>query len=297
MSASPHRHISGQFYHKPVNSLHATLPQQLYKLQHVTFSPIMGASSIFTCVFIHRNRMNRKKDNIMNIEGTYTFQASPEAVWRCLSDQQLLTRALPGIEGLERVSQAIYTVTLSINQTPLKGTYKERVTLSNYYAPYYCHIGIDGDNLNGDGIIQLRAHEHMTILNYKGSVRIGKLGALVPPALTRGITKLFLQQFFNEIAARLRDLNHMESLSDEEVLIETSSISRRNTTIPTVQVSPIAAQETLQNPPLLQKLVHLSGLGEGDPEQEVRWTTRIRRIGIASGLLFLVWIGTRLPRR
>ncbi len=236
----------------------------------------------------------------MNIEGTYTFQASPEDVWRCLSDQQLLTRALPGIEGLERVSQGIYTVTLSINQAPLKGTYKERVTLSNYYAPHYCHIGIDGDNLNGDAIIQLHAHDHMTIVNYKGSVRIGKLGALVPPALTRGITKLILQQFFNELAAQLRDLNHVESVSDEEILIETSSISRRNTTIPAVQISPIAAEEmprTPQSPPLLQKIVHLSGLGEGDPEQEVRWTTRIRRIGIASGLLVLVWIGTRLPRR
>lgn len=229
----------------------------------------------------------------MNIEGTYTFQATPEDVWRCLSDQSLLTRALPGLDSLERASEGTYSVILSIKQAPLKGTYTEKVTLSNYYAPYYCHIGIDGDNLSGDGLIQLRAHENMTIVNYKGSISIGKFGALVPPALTRGITKLLLQQFFNEIASHLRDLRQGEILSEEEILIEASSISRRNATLPGIQ-TPTAPPETAT---LLHKLVHLSGLGAGDPLEETRWTTRIRRVGIASGLLFLVWIGTRLPRR
>lgn len=236
----------------------------------------------------------------MNIEGTYTFEAAPEDVWRCLSDQQLLMHTLPGIEGLEHVGQATYTLTISIKQVLLKGTYKAKVTLSNYNAPHTCHIDIDGDNLSGDGSIQLHAHEHLTIVDYKGSVRIGKLGALVPPALTRGITKLILQQFFNEIAAHLRDSHAPHDsqsptiISAEEILIETSSIPRRSTATLETQAAPALSQAI---PSLLQKLVHLSGLGAGDREQEVRWATRIRRFGIASGLLFLVWVGTRLPRR
>lgn len=229
----------------------------------------------------------------MNIEGTYTFQATPEDVWRCLSDQQFLTHALPGLDGLERKSEGIYTARLSLKQPPLKGTYTEKVTLSNYYAPYYCHIGIDGDNLSGDALIQLRPQHNLTIVNYKGEVRIAKLGALVPPAVISGITKLLLQQFFNEIATHLHDLRQDEIVSAEDILIDASSPSRNNATIHGVQ-TPIAPQATTS---LLHKLVHLTGLGAGDPLEEARWASRIRRIGIASGLLFLVWVGTRLPRR
>ena len=37
--------------------------------------------------------------------------------------------------------------------------------------------------------------------------------------------------------------------------------------------------------------------GSADPGEQELWARRVRRIGAISGLLLLVWIGTRLPRR
>ena len=47
--------------------------------------------------------MQVEQDRIftMEIEGTYTLQASPEEVWQCLMDTQVLRSAIPGVEQLE----------------------------------------------------------------------------------------------------------------------------------------------------------------------------------------------------
>src|SRR5256885_13676838 len=45
------------------------------------------------------------KGSYMIIEGTYTLQATPEDVWRCLMDEQILRSAIPGLESLERRSE------------------------------------------------------------------------------------------------------------------------------------------------------------------------------------------------
>jgi len=45
----------------------------------------------------------------------------------------------------------------------------------------------------------------------------------------------------------------------------------------------------------LRFVVRRLGLGEGDPVEEERWVKRVRRFGVLSILLLLVWVGTRLP--
>ncbi len=47
----------------------------------------------------------------------------------------------------------------------------------------------------------------------------------------------------------------------------------------------------------LETIVHRVGLGAGNPVAEALWVNRLRRTGILLGLLLLVWIGTRIPRK
>jgi len=47
---------------------------------------------------------------------------------------------------------------------------------------------------------------------------------------------------------------------------------------------------------LFPTIFRLLGLGHGEPEQEQMWTNRLRRASTIVSLLFLVWVGTRLPR-
>src|SRR6266700_3271642 len=139
----------------------------------------------------------------MNINGTYTFQASPEVVWTLLMDIQTLHRTIQGIERLERTGEDTYAFTLHIKHASLRGSYSENASEDNVTQLEVSHIH------NG----------HMAISTFP----------------------------------------------------EKSSF--------------------------LHTIVRQLGLGDNDLLLEQQWVNRLRRIGIVSMLLFLVWVGTRLPRR
>jgi carbon monoxide dehydrogenase subunit G len=233
----------------------------------------------------------------MDIEGTYTLQATPEEVWQHLTDHQVLLHAIPGVEQLEKVDDQTYSLHLHIAYAPLIGTYQGQTIVTEKQPPYQCHVAIEGmgrqSSFRGEGTLHLRTHEDMTVITYTGTLHIGKLGTLLPPTLTRGVAKLLLQEFFNEIASALRASQHEREKAD--ILIEeymgATVVKRR------VSQAEDTAHLTETRTPLLQRLVHLAGLGAGDPFEEARWTERLRRIGVVSALLFLVWVGTRLPRK
>ncbi len=126
----------------------------------------------------------------MDIEGTYTLQASPEDVWRCLMDQQVLRHAIPGVEKLESLGQHEHGITLQIRQPPLIGVYHGRVMLTDQHYPYHYSIAIEGEGrqstINGHGVIHLSGRGENTVVAYKGTVNIGKLGTLLPAPVVKG---------------------------------------------------------------------------------------------------------------
>jgi len=219
----------------------------------------------------------------MDIEGTYTLQALPEDVWHCLLDQQELRRTIPGVEGLEQVGENKYAVAMHIRHAPLIGSYHGHVTLIEQQYPYYYRMAIEGEGrqstISGEGVVHLSGRGENTIVAYKGTLNLGKLGSLLPTPLVKGAAKLLIQQFFTALADQLRTMNPQEisTLQQPGGNIAVSS--------PTVQ------------PTLLHTIVRLLRLGGGDPTREAQWVNRVRRAGVISALLLLVWIGTRLPRR
>src|SRR5258708_18210050 len=146
----------------------------------------------------------------MDIEGTYTLQASPEDVWHCLLDQQVLRHAIPGVEKLESLGQHEHGITLQIRQPPLIGVYHGRVMLTDQHYPYHYSIAIEGEGrqstISGHGVIHLSGRGENTVVAYKGTVNIGKLGTLLPAPVVKGVARLLLNQFFTSLADHLRTL-------------------------------------------------------------------------------------------
>ena len=229
----------------------------------------------------------------MDIEGTYTLQASPEDVWQCLMDQQVLRRAIPGVEKLELIGENKYNITLHIRQTPLIGTYHGHATVTEQHYPYYYNIAIEGEGvpgtISGEGVVHLNERDENTVVAYKGTLNIGKLGTLLPPPLVKGTAKLLLQQFFTALAEHLRTLPRSAStLGVAENDQDRITPSEEHTAIRASEAEPTT---------LLHTVVHQLKLGGGDPTLEEHWVNRIRRVGMVFGLVVLVWIGTRLPRK
>src|SRR6266581_2225736 len=112
----------------------------------------------------------------MNIEGTYTLQASPADVWSCLMDQQKLRKAIPGLEQLEVLGENTYVVTTHISLTPLMGSYHGQITVTEQQFPYQYQIAITGEGrqstISGTGHIQLSELGENTVIAYKGTLNL-----------------------------------------------------------------------------------------------------------------------------
>jgi len=232
----------------------------------------------------------------MDIEGTYTIQAMAEDVWLSLMDHRLLQETIPGLEQLERLDEPKYTLTLQIKQAPLLGTYHGHVTLiaQNFPTSYSLAFAGEGrqSTINGNILLTLREQSGNTVVAYKCTLNLGKLSTLLPTPLVKGNIKHLFQQFFTDFAARLRfsspSARDMVEVSQNSALTVSQQEDAQAAFLPTIEPG---------RPAFLFTLVQLFKLGDGNPQQEARWAKRIRRFGTISGLLFLVWVGTRLPRR
>ncbi|MBV9613880.1 MAG: hypothetical protein JO031_00320, partial [Ktedonobacteraceae bacterium] len=218
----------------------------------------------------------------------YTFQSKLTEIRQSLTKQEVLQHAIPGLEQLEAVTKNRYTVAIHIKYPPLAGTYQGQVSIVEDEQPASYRLLIEsssGPNTIA-GICSIQLHElgDNTTVIYKGTLTLSKRGARLTPAVTRGAVKLLIQQFFTSLSNQLR-IDHADFTEDS---MDTAS------DIVTLHSTP-ASQRTPSS--LANKIVRLLGLGKDDALQEEIWTDRIRRIGLISGFLLLVWIGTRLPRK
>lgn len=237
----------------------------------------------------------------MNIEGKYTLQATPEEVWTSLMDKATLERLVPGIEQLELMSSGVYAVKMKIGHTALVGSYEGLVTISDHHYPNSYHMHIEGEGresqFEGDGSIELEQQGAYTVVMYKGTLTIHKEGTHLSSTIIKGAIKLFAQQFFTTLSEQLRtDRNERrESRTRTNPLLEVENSNGRIVLLP--HAEEVTQELVIPASPLILRLVQKTGLGAGDPVQEILWSKRIKQVGFISSLLVLVWVGSRLPRR
>jgi uncharacterized protein len=227
----------------------------------------------------------------MDIEGTYTLQAAPQEVWACLLDRQTLQRTIPGIEELERLGEDTYAFTMHIKHAPLRGWYSGQVDVIEREYPFSYRVMIESEGqpakLHSEWTVELRAHDGNTVVVYKGTLHLTKSAALLPVPLVKGTIKVLIQQFFTALADHLRTASpsYRGTVEDTHVPSEFNQVNYGR----------IVVSSSANQPTLLHRIVRQLGLGGNNPLLEEQWVRRLRRIGIVSVLLVLVWIGTRLP--
>lgn len=225
----------------------------------------------------------------MDIEGTYTLQATPDEVWQCLRDSQTLLRTVPGLERVERQDEHSATFDMHIKHAPLRGHYQGRAIVEPSQFPLFYRMTIDCEGMQskiqGAWDIRLNPHQENTVVNYHGTLNLGRVGSLLPPTLVKGALKALIQQFFAALAEQLRTTTQVVFIPD---LAEEPGEH---------WISPDSSEAATPASTLAQRFVHLVGLGHHDAAQEALWVARLRRMGAIAALLLLVWIGTRLPRR
>lgn len=143
----------------------------------------------------------------MRMEGTTTFSASIETVWKTINDPEALRGCTPGLTELKETGPETYRATLTIGIAAVKGTYAGTLTITDKRAPNHYKITLDGSGgtgfVRGEGTVDLEPQGDKTLLKWVGDLQIGGLIAGVGQRMLGGIGKMLIGQFFTCLERRL----------------------------------------------------------------------------------------------
>ncbi|HUS93764.1 MAG TPA: carbon monoxide dehydrogenase subunit G [Patescibacteria group bacterium] len=163
----------------------------------------------------------------MKIEGTYTFAAPQDLVWRTILDPDILARTLPGVQELEKTGENDYKARMKIRIGPVQGVFNGTVTLSDLNPPESCHLLLDGKGapgfVKGIGDLTLEQQGDETVMSYQGDAQVGGRLASVGQRLMESSTQALLRQSLESLDAQIAARVRGEDTGEEFAPIEPPS--------------------------------------------------------------------------
>ena len=143
----------------------------------------------------------------MNITGTYTFAAPPQAVWDLLLDTEAVAACLPGCDALEPIGENKYRAAMTMGIAAVTGRYQGTVEMTDLDPPRSYRLVVEGRGkpgfVNGGGTITLTAREGGTLATIDGTVQVGGTIARFGQRLLGGVSKMTMDRFFACLQQRL----------------------------------------------------------------------------------------------
>ena len=144
----------------------------------------------------------------MKLEGTYRIPAPREIVWQQLMNPEVLARAMPGCEKLERSPDGSFHAELKLGIASIKGTYQGRIEILDPVPPERYRMKVEGKGkggfVNGEATITLADGARETVISYTGEAQVGGIIASVGQRLMMGAARQVVNQFFQAFAAQVQ---------------------------------------------------------------------------------------------
>src|SRR5258708_4149569 len=108
----------------------------------------------------------------MKISGAYTLPFPRERAFALMQDPEVLARAIPGCEGLERIGPDEYKMKMKMALASLSGAFEGKVRISDAAPPESFRLIVEGSGrigfMKGEGSLTLAAVEAGTEVSYDG---------------------------------------------------------------------------------------------------------------------------------
>lgn len=142
----------------------------------------------------------------MKISGTYTLPLSQERAYAVMQDPEVLARAMPGCESLEKIGPDEYRMKMKMVLASLSGAFEGKVRITDQAPPSSFRLVVEGNGrvgfLKGDGLLKLTPAEGGgTVVAYDGDAQVGGTIAAVGQRLIDGTAKTMIKKFFDKLAA------------------------------------------------------------------------------------------------
>ncbi len=137
----------------------------------------------------------------MDMTGEAEIAAPRERVYAALNDPEVLKRALPGCEAIEKVSDSEMTATMVAKVGPVKAKFSGRVALSELNPPESYTISGEGKGgaagfAKGSAKVRLEPKGPGTLLHYEVNAQVGGKLAQLGGRLIDGTAKKMADEFF-----------------------------------------------------------------------------------------------------
>ena len=141
----------------------------------------------------------------MDMNGEYRIAASREQVWEALNNPDVLRRAIPGCEEMNKLSDTELEAAARAKIGPVSARFKGKVKLSNLNPPESYTLSGEGSGgaagfAKGEAQVLLVADGVNTILRYTVKASIGGKLAQIGQRLVDGAAKKMADEFFSKFS-------------------------------------------------------------------------------------------------
>ena len=140
----------------------------------------------------------------MKISGSYTLPLPPERAYQMMQDPEVLARAIPGCQGLEKMGEGEYHLKMKMMLAGLSGAFEGSVRITDQNPPSSFRLVVAGSGrigfVEGDGLLKLSAADGGTEVSYEGDAQVGGTIASVGQRLIDGTAKMMIKKFFEKLA-------------------------------------------------------------------------------------------------
>jgi carbon monoxide dehydrogenase subunit G len=141
----------------------------------------------------------------VKISGSYTLALPRERAYQIMQDPEILARAIPGCESLEKIGPDEYRMKMKMALASLSGAFEGKVRIMEQTPPESFRLVVEGSGrvgfVKGDGLLKLSPVEGGTEVSYEGDAQVGGTMAAVGQRLIDGTAKMMIKKFFEKLAA------------------------------------------------------------------------------------------------
>jgi carbon monoxide dehydrogenase subunit G len=139
----------------------------------------------------------------VKISGSYTLPLPRERAYQIMQDPEILARAIPGCESLEKIGPDEYRMKMKMALASLSGAFEGKVRITEQTPPESFRLVVEGSGkigfVKGDGLLKLSPVDGGTEVSYDGEAQVGGTMAAVGQRLIDGTAKMMIKKFMENL--------------------------------------------------------------------------------------------------
>jgi uncharacterized protein len=141
----------------------------------------------------------------VKISGSSTLALPVERAYEMMQDPEVLARAMPGCESLERIGPDEYRMKMKMAMASISGAFEGKVRITDQQPPSSFKLIVEGTGkigfMKGEGLLKLTPSGEGTEISYEGDVQVGGTIAAVGQRLIDATARMMIKRFFDKLAS------------------------------------------------------------------------------------------------